>query len=118
MDGPEQHWRGALAQGRFLLQRDGSTGRHFFPPRVVSPGTGAAWEWTEASGRGSVHSVSVIHPRPPEAPYAVVLVDLAEGPRLMGQVDGLVPEEIRIGMPVVARIASDGAEPLLTFIPA
>lgn len=117
MNGPEQQWRAALAEGRFLLPRDVTTGRCFFPPRVAVPASGGQWEWTEASGRGVVHSVSVIHPRPPEAAYAVVLVDLEEGPRLMGQVDGMPPDEIAIGLSVVAQVVRNGAESMLRFAP-
>lgn len=118
MGGPEQQWRDALAEGRFLLPRDKTSGACFFPPRVVAPGTGNEWEWVEASGRGSIYSVSVVHPRPPEKPYAVVLVDLEEGPRLMSQVDGIDPAAIRIGMPVVARIERNGDDAVLKFDPA
>lgn len=118
MDGPEQQWRDALSDGRFLLPRDKESGACFFPPRVVAPGGGGEWEWVVASGRGTVHSVSVVHPRPPEAPYAVVLVDLEEGPRLMSQVDGIDADAVHIGMKVVARIDHEGHEPILRFDPA
>jgi len=118
MSGPERQWRDALAEGRLILPRDISSGRCFFPPRVASPHSGGPWDWVEASGRGTVHSTSIIHPRPPEAAYNVVLVELDEGPRLMSRVDGVAPEEVAIGMKVVARIDRDGAEPLLLFVPA
>ncbi len=118
MSGPEQQWRDALSEGRLLLPREKASGAYFFPPRVVAPGSGGDWEWAEASGRGTVHSVSVVHPRPPAAPYAVVLVDLDEGPRLMSQVDGIGPEAIAIGMPVVARIDRAGDAAVLRFDPA
>lgn len=118
MDGPEQQWRDALAEGRLMLPRDKATGACFFPPRVVAPGSGGEWEWVPASGLGSVHSVSIVHPRPPDTPYAVVLIDLAEGPRLMSQVDGIDPEAVHIGMPVVARIDRADPGPVLRFDPA
>ena len=101
-----------------MLPRDKATGAYFFPPRVVAPGRGNDWEWVEASGQGTVYSVSVVHPRPPEMPYAVALVDLGEGPRLMSQVDGINPEEVRIGMAVTARIDPNGGEAVLRFYPA
>ncbi|OYY70285.1 Zn-ribbon domain-containing OB-fold protein [Sphingomonas sp. 28-63-12] len=117
--GPEAQWRQALAGGRFLLQRSPFDGRHFFPPRVIAPLPGGdALEWVEASGRGVVHSVTVISPRPPAEPYNVVLVDLEEGPRMMSRVDGLPATAVAIGMPVRARIGDVDGAPILVFDPA
>jgi uncharacterized OB-fold protein len=112
--GPEAHWRAALADGRLLLQRGVETGRAFFPPRAFEPGTGGAVEWFEACGRGTVYAVTVVGQKPPEPDYAVVLVELEEGPRLMSRVEGVAAADVRIGMPVRARILAD-APPLLVF---
>lgn len=101
-----------------MLPRELSSGRCFFPPRVASPQRGEAWEWVKASGRGTVYSTSVIRPKPPEAAYNIVLVELDEGPRLMSRVEGVAPEQVVIGMRVVARIERSGAEPVLLFDPA
>lgn len=118
MSGPESQWRAALADGRLLLQRapDGSA---IFPPRLAAPGSGAGpLEWIEASGRGSVYSVSWIQRKPPAEPYNVVLVELEEGARLMSRVDGVTPETLRIGMAIEAFIETGGDAPLLLFRPA
>lgn len=114
---PEAHWRAALAEGRFLLQRDPASGTVHFPPRLAGH-DGGALEWVEASGEGTVYAVTEISRRPPEQPYAVVLVDLAEGPRLMSRVDGIPPQGVTIGMAVRAHIADEEAGPLLVFHPA
>jgi hypothetical protein len=116
--GPETVWRTALADGRFLLPHGRRSGRAFFPPRPMEPGTGDAIDWHEASGAGTVHAVTLIHPKPPEPPRAVVLVDLAEGPRLMARVDGIDPASIEIGMAVTAHIVEEAGQPLLAFRPA
>ena len=118
--GPEAHWRQALAEGRFLLQRSPADGRHFYPPRVITPTPGGdALEWVEASGRGTVHSVTVISPKPPAEPYNVVLVDLAEGPRMMSRVEDLNAADVAIGMAVQARIdRQEDGEPILLFVAA
>jgi uncharacterized protein len=118
MTGAEAHWRAALAEGRFLLQRGCASGRAFFPPRIAEPGTGDSAEWFEASGEGRVYSVTVVARKPPETPYAVVLVELAEGPRVMSRIEGVAPDAIRIGMAVKARIIADDGAPLLVFEPA
>jgi len=111
---PEAHWRGALAEGRFLIQRDPDTGTAYFPPRLAGP-EGQSLEWIEASGRGTVYSISVIHPKPPQKPYNVVLVDLEEGARMMSRVDDAEPQAIAIGTPVIAQIAQAEDGPQLVF---
>ena len=113
---PEQEYFAHLAQGRFMLQRSRASGEFFFYPRVAAPVTGARdLEWVEASGRGTIHAVTIMRPKPPQAPYNVVLVDLEEGPRMMSRVEGLAPEAVRIGMPVQARIAAQDDKPLVVF---
>lgn len=113
----EAHWREALIEGRLLLQRDRETGKAYFPPRIAGS-KGQALEWFEATGRGVVYSVTVIHPRPPKEPYNVVLVDLEEGARVMSRVDGVPAQEVAIGMPVIASIEQSQEGPLLIFHPA
>jgi uncharacterized protein len=116
---PEAEWRAHLAQGRFMLQRSRSTGGHVFYPRIAQPGTGADdLEWVEASGAGTIHAVTVVRKKDPADSYSVVLVDLAEGPRLMSRVDGIAVDEVKIGMAVRASIISEGDKPLLVFVPA
>lgn len=115
MTSPDAHWRAALAQGRLLLQRVAGGGAAVFPPRLVEPGTGAAdLEWVEASGLGTVYSVTWISQKPPLEPYNVALVDLDEGARVMSRVEGA--SEVLIGMRVRARI-DQGEEPILLFEP-
>jgi len=116
---PEQEYFAHLAQGRFMLQRARGTGRVFFYPRVAEPVTGSRdLEWVEASGRGTVYATTVVRPKLPQVPYNVVLVDLEEGPRLMSRVEGIAPEAVRIGMPVLARIGMQDGKPILLFDPA
>lgn len=116
---PEQDYLRFLSEGRFMLQRSRSSGRYVFYPRVAEPRTGATdLEWVEASGDGTVHATSVMRQRPPTPSYNVALIDLAEGPRMMSRVEGIAPEEVRIGMRVKARIAREGDGFILVFDPA
>jgi uncharacterized OB-fold protein len=115
---PEQEYMAHLAEGRFMLQRSASTGGYVFYPRVAEPGTGATdLEWVEAGGRGVVYACTVVRQRPPAADYNVVLVDLAEGPRLLSRVDGLRPDEVKIGLRVRARVLQEADGPVLVFVP-
>lgn len=113
---PEQDYFAHLAQGRFMLQRSRTSGNYFFYPRVAEPVTGARdLEWVQASGRGTVHATTVVRVKPPQQPYNVVLVDLEEGPRVMSRVEGIAPQDVRIGMKVQARIAKQEERDILLF---
>ena len=74
--------------------------------RQVDPeAPGAAIEWREASGEGTVYAASVHHRPgpgrdPAEGPYVVALIDLAEGVRMMSNVVGCPPDDVDVGMPV------------------
>jgi uncharacterized OB-fold protein len=116
---PEQQYETFLAEGRFMLLRSRATGRCFWFPRVAEPGTGCTdLEWVEASGTATVYSTTVIRQKPPTPSYNLALVDLDEGPRMMSRVDGVPPEEVRIGMRVRARVVKEGERSLVVFVPA
>jgi uncharacterized OB-fold protein len=61
------------------------------------------WDTVEASGAGTVYSYVVMH-HPPfpafDPPYAVGLIELAEGVRIVSNVVGVPYDKVRIGMPV------------------
>lgn len=115
--GPDKQFFDFLGEGRFMLQRAGD-GHYVFYPRVAGPGDGAALEWVQASGRGVVYSTTLVRKKPPEPNYNVALIDLAEGPRLMSRVEGVAPEDVRIGMAVRAKIITQDEEPVLVFVPS
>lgn len=105
---PDAEFKAFLEEDRFMIQRSASSGRHVFYPRVIAPGTGADdLEWVQACGRGTVYSTTVVRTKPPKPDYNVVLIELAEGPRMMSRVEGVEPADVAIGMAVQARITSD-----------
>jgi uncharacterized OB-fold protein len=99
----EPFWAG-LREGRFLIMHCGACDRPYWYPRRYCP---RCWsdetEWRRTSGRGTVYTYSVVHqnPAPPFndwCPYAVVLVDLEEGVRVMGNWDRDLPlEDLTVG---------------------
>jgi uncharacterized OB-fold protein len=107
-------WR-AAAEGRLLIQKCPHCGHRQHYPRHICTVCGASPDWEEASGRGTVHTFTVIRQNgsPPfrdQLPYVVAIVELDEGPRLMGNVTGIGPEDVYVGMPVVAyalKVADD-----------
>ena len=118
--GPEAQFRAFLAEGRFMIQRSRSSGAHVFYPRVIAPGTGTAdLEWIEASGDGVVYATTCNRVRPEKgSDYNVALIDLAEGPRMMARVEGVPPDQVKIGMKVTARISELAGAPAVVWTPA
>ncbi len=97
-------WDGAR-QHKLLLQRERDTGKAFWPPKPMYWKGGGRIEWFEASGRGKVFSYVVAYePFLPafrhKLPHIMVLVEVAEGPRLVGYMVGCQPEMMRFGMKV------------------
>jgi uncharacterized OB-fold protein len=113
--GPDEIWRSALAEGRFLLQQCRECETCRFPAALVCASCGSPdLLWKEASGRGKVYSSTTVRER--EGSYNVTLVDLAEGARMMSRVEGIDPGVVHIGMTVEARIDRD-PEPMVVFVP-
>lgn len=116
--GPDAVFAQFLARGEFRIQHCQGCRRHQFYPRLVCTHCGGIdLAWVQPSGRGAVHAVSVVHRSAEKGgPYNVVLVDLAEGPRMMSRVDGVAHDAVRIGMAVQARVAPGaGNEPCVVF---
>ena len=120
MAGPDDafFWEG-VAQGKLLLQHCADCGRIRMPPGAMCPACHSlAWEARQASGRGTVHSwILSHHPTEPDAePRIVVLVDLAEGVRLISNLLGQL-EEVRPEMPVEVVFREYDGVTLPQFVP-
>ena len=98
----------ACRRRELAVQRCAECGTFRHPPTPV------CWhcrsfrhEWTRLSGRGTVFSYAVVHraflPELAEAvPYTVVVVSLDDAPgvRLVSNLVGAAPGELRVGLPV------------------
>ncbi len=114
--GPEAAFHAHLAEGRFMIQRSASTGRHVFYPRVMEPCSGTAdLEWVEASGLGTVYATTANRSR--DGAYNIALVDLDEGPRMMARVEGIDAGDVTIGMRVRASVGEIDGTPAVIFHP-
>ncbi|MEZ5842371.1 MAG: OB-fold domain-containing protein [Hyphomicrobiaceae bacterium] len=110
--GPEVEFKAYLKEGRFMIQKSSSTGEHVFYPRVAAPGSGKTdLEWVEASGEGTIYSITV--GRSKTGGQNVAIVELAEGPRMMTRIEGV--ETAPIGAKVKARIADIDGAPAIVF---
>lgn len=101
----EAFWS-AAREHRLLLKFCTDCARFHFYPRALCPHCHSdAVEWQEAKGSGTVYSFTVARrPAGPafkdDAPYVVALVDLDEGARMMSNIMGCAPEQVRIGQRV------------------
>ncbi|MBV7698768.1 OB-fold domain-containing protein [Streptomyces sp. TRM70350] len=96
-------WEG-VQRHELLIQRcaDCRTLRFPWLPGCHACG-GLDWDTVRAAGDGTVHSYVVMHHPPFPAfgpPYAVGLIELAEGVRIVSNVVGVPYDKVRIGMPV------------------
>jgi uncharacterized protein len=96
-------WEAAGAH-RLVAQRCRRCERFRHPPRPMCPFCHSLeLDWVDLAGTGVVYSYALIHyPRHPAFTYPViaVLVDLDEGTRLVSNLVGIEPADVRIGMRV------------------
>jgi uncharacterized OB-fold protein len=109
----------AARRKELVVQRCRGCGALRFPARDrCSACLAREADWAPVSGRGKIFSLAVMHQvyHPgfaSEVPYAVVLVELDEGPRLVSNVVGCPPGELRVGMPV--EVAFEAVTPEVTL---
>jgi uncharacterized OB-fold protein len=97
-------WAGT-AVGELRIQRCSGCGALRHPPGPMCPACGQPGDggYVVAAGTGEVFSY-VVHHHPPvpgkKLPMVVALVQLPEGVRMVGEMPGTRPDQVRIGLPV------------------
>ena len=113
----------AAKDGRLLVQRCTSCDEHQFYPRKICIHCGSfAVEWVQASGKGTVHTYTVIHQQGmpgwrDEVPYVAAIIDLEEGVRMTSNVVDVQPADVSIGMAVEVTFVDEGLYTLPRFRP-
>jgi len=115
-----QHfWDGAKA-GELRLQGCADCKHTYFPPRPFCPKCGSrSVAVKKASGKAKLHSY-VIHHRPAPGftpPYAIAVVELAEGPRMMTNIVDCpqTPEALKLDMDLEVTFAKQNDAITLPF---
>jgi len=116
-DDTRPFWDGCRRH-ELVIQRCAECGtfRHL-PTPVCWRCRGFTHEWVPVSGRGELFTYAVVH-RPflpdlaPHVPYTVVVVALEDAPgvRVVSNLIGATPEELRIGLPVEVVFEDVGGE--------
>lgn len=103
-------WDGAR-DSQFLIVRCESCGAAHFYPRPFCPDCWATnTRWEVATGKGTIYTYSVVrhtdHPSfSGQVPYAVAIVELEEGPRVMTTITTVNVRDVRVGMAVEVHFA-------------
>ncbi len=105
----DQPFWDACNEGRFVIQNCTSCDRLQHPPEPECFGCGSAddLEWRELSGRGRIHSYSVVYDntvalRIPDQPFNLAVIELEEDPEitLVSNLPGIPLDEVEIGAAV------------------
>ena len=108
--------RRAVETGRLHLQRCAVCGRYRHPPRWYCAACGSPeWELAPSDERGSIYSYTVTHMSfdpawAAEAPFATLVVELDEGPRVVAAARGIAPGAVAIGRRVQVVVEPRGEE--------
>lgn len=86
----EEPFWSAARDGKLRLQRCADCGKVRFPPAAHCTCSSGEYEWTDVGGGGTIWSWAVVHhPYAPshvdQIPYTVAMVELDEGPKLIGR---------------------------------
>jgi uncharacterized protein len=110
----------ATKRSELLVQECPECGHRQFYPRSICTVCGAVPGWMTSEGKGVVHTFTVVrqtgaYPFNQWTPYAIAVVELDEGPRIMGGVIGCAVDDVRIGMRVEVEFVSLNDEAALPF---
>ena len=110
---PHAVYEACLERGVLAFQACARCSAAIFPPRGRCSRCGAdALTWRASAGRATVYSTTVLTPRD-RAAYAVVLVDLDEGYRMMSRIDD---SDVAIDECVTVEIAQVDGRALPLFV--
>ena len=118
----QPYWDGCAA-GELRLQRCTHCDAHYFPPRPFCPDClSDEVTWEALSGRATLHTYVINHRAAPgfEAPYAIAVVQLEEGPRLMSNIVDVeqTPEALVLDMALEVTFEARGDVHVPVFGPA
>lgn len=113
-DDLSRHWWGALERGELSFQRCAACSATVFYPRHACPvclSEGLAWR--TSTGQGALYAFTIVHRAPTQAlramaPYAVAMVDLDEGFRLLARVVNAGGAALHIGQRMAFTVERDG----------
>ena len=109
----------AANEGRLLLKRCIDCGQFHWYPRTICPFCASdRTEWVQASGKGTVYSVTVSRKSGP-VPYALAFVTLQEGVTMLSNIVECDLDAVRIGDALeLTFMRSEAGQAIAVFRPA
>jgi hypothetical protein len=103
-----------IGQGKLLGGKCVKCGKVHLPPRPVCDNCYSKdFEWVDIPKAGTLVSYTVIHIAPAQfqslAPYAMGIVKLAGGSKILGMIRGVAIDRIKIGMELMLDFEACGA---------
>jgi len=127
---PARYWREIPQRYRMEAKKCKGCGKIYFPPRLVcSECKTGNFEDVKLTDQGKLLTWTVIHVAPSQfvdqTPYAMGIVELDDGARLLAQITDCEPEELKSGMKLrleFRKVQQDGEAGILCygykFVPA
>ena len=118
-----RHWRQTPERYRMEAGKCRKCGNISFPGRLICPECGAKeFDTIKLSGKGKLISHTIIRTAPEGfediAPFAVGIVELEEGNRVMGQITDCNPETLKTGDKLTSkfrRMNEDGKTGMIMY---
>ena len=93
-----------------MIKQCAACGKAHHYPRSICPFCFSdRTEWTEASGKGTIYSYSVMRRAP--VPYAIAYVTLPEGPTMLTNIVDCDFDKLKIGQAVKRGVQADRRRP-------
>lgn len=109
----------AARRHELAIQTCRSCGAKVYFPRLLCPEClSQDLGWERVSGHGTVYTFTIVRQAldacfAADVPYVYAVIELEEGVRMLSNVVGVAPENVRIGMPV--RVVFEDATPEISI---
>ncbi len=117
-------WEACEREELFVQQCADCELRRYYPRALCPECMSDEARWVRCSGKGTVYTFTVVYQNQAPGfrerlPYVLAYVELAEGIRMLTNIDDCDPQDVRIGMSVevVFRDAGDGIK-IPLFVPS
>ncbi len=92
-----------LSQGKLMAGKCRRCGKIHLPPRPLCDNCYSQdFEWLNITGKGKLVTYTIISIAPQQfqnlTPYAVGIIELAEGLRIPGMIQGIPQDKLQVGM--------------------